>query len=98
MTDTTNPFFTEQQTLIRDSARRVAREIVAPTAAERDLTSAWPRKELKALAELGFLGMLIPEQYGAPARASWSSASHSTKSPRSMPALPRSSTCTTSRR
>ena len=64
MTDTTNPFFTEQQTLIRDSARRVAREIIAPTAAERDLTSAWPRNELKALAELGFLGMLIPEQYG----------------------------------
>ncbi|WP_025599212.1 acyl-CoA dehydrogenase family protein [Burkholderia sp. WSM2230] len=64
MTDTSNAFFTEQQTLIRNTARRVASEIVAPTAAQRDLTSAWPRNELKALAELGFLGMLIPEQYG----------------------------------
>lgn len=64
MTDTSNAFFTEQQTLIRNTARRVASEIVAPTAAQRDLTSAWPGDELKALAELGFLGMLIPEQYG----------------------------------
>ncbi|MFM0326905.1 acyl-CoA dehydrogenase family protein [Caballeronia glebae] len=64
MTDITNAFLTEQQTLIRDTARRVASEIVAPTAADRDLHSAWPRNELKALAELGFLGMLIPEEYG----------------------------------
>ncbi|MBP0591512.1 acyl-CoA dehydrogenase family protein [Paraburkholderia sp. LEh10] len=64
MTDITSAFFTEQQTLIRDTARRVAHEIVGPTAAQRDLESAWPRSELAALAELGFLGMLIPEQYG----------------------------------
>jgi alkylation response protein AidB-like acyl-CoA dehydrogenase len=64
MTDSNRSFLTEQQTLIRDTARRVANEIIAPTAAERDLQSAWPRSELKALAELGFLGMLIPEQYG----------------------------------
>jgi alkylation response protein AidB-like acyl-CoA dehydrogenase len=64
MTDMSNGFFTEEQTLIRETARRVASEIVGPTAARRDSESAWPRDELKALAELGFLGMLIPEQYG----------------------------------
>jgi alkylation response protein AidB-like acyl-CoA dehydrogenase len=64
MTDMTNAFLTEQQTLIRDTARRVASEIVGPTAAKRDLESAWPRDELRALGELGFMGMLIPEQYG----------------------------------
>ncbi|WP_250472988.1 acyl-CoA dehydrogenase family protein [Caballeronia sp. GAFFF1] len=64
MTDTAHLFLTEQQNLIRDSARRVVSEIVAPTAARRDRESAWPRDELKALAELGFLGMLIPEEYG----------------------------------
>ncbi|CAD6561499.1 acyl-CoA dehydrogenase family protein [Paraburkholderia sabiae] len=64
MTDMSNGFFTEEQTLIRETARRVASEIVGPTAAQRDSESAWPRDELKALAELGFLGMLIPEQYG----------------------------------
>ncbi|CAB3778426.1 Acyl-CoA dehydrogenase [Paraburkholderia caffeinitolerans] len=64
MTDSTRSFLTEEQIMIRDTARRVANEIIAPTAAERDLQSAWPHAELKALAELGFLGMLIPEAYG----------------------------------
>ncbi|MFX1674809.1 acyl-CoA dehydrogenase family protein [Paraburkholderia sp. A2WS-5] len=64
MTDSTRSFLNEQQIMIRETARRVASEIIAPTAAERDLQSAWPHAELKALAELGFLGMLIPEAYG----------------------------------
>ncbi|QBQ99354.1 acyl-CoA dehydrogenase family protein [Paraburkholderia pallida] len=64
MADASTAFLTEQQILIRDSARRVAAEVVAPTAAERDRTSAWPHAELAALADLGFLGMLVPEEYG----------------------------------
>jgi len=64
MQDASPAFLTEEQTMIRDSARRVAAEIIAPTAAERDRTSAWPYAELKALAELGYLGMMIPEAYG----------------------------------
>jgi alkylation response protein AidB-like acyl-CoA dehydrogenase len=55
---------TEQQELIRQTARRLAREVVAPTAAARDKSGAWPHEELKAIAELGFMGMLIPEEYG----------------------------------
>jgi len=64
MTDTSAAFLSDQELLIRDSARQVATEVVAATAAERDRTAAWPREELKAVAELGFLGMLIPEEYG----------------------------------
>lgn len=64
MADINTAFLTEQQILINDSARRVAAEVVAPTAAERDRTSAWPYAELKVLADLGFMGMLIPEEYG----------------------------------
>src|SRR5215831_12669881 len=64
MSDTTAAFLTEQEVMIRDSARKVAAEIVAPTAAERDRTGAWPRSELEAVAELGFLGMHVPEEYG----------------------------------
>ncbi|MFM0504788.1 acyl-CoA dehydrogenase family protein [Paraburkholderia caffeinilytica] len=62
--DLSGLFLNEQQIMIRDSARRVANEIVAPTAAQRDRESAWPHAEIKALAELGFLGMLVPEAYG----------------------------------
>ncbi|WP_213307278.1 acyl-CoA dehydrogenase family protein [Paraburkholderia sacchari] len=64
MADASSAFLSEQQIMIRDSARRVAAEVIAPTAAERDRTSAWPHAELKALADLGFLGMLVPEEYG----------------------------------
>ncbi|SEB24667.1 acyl-CoA dehydrogenase family protein [Variovorax sp. YR216] len=64
MTDTSSAFLSEQETMIRDSARKVAQEVVALTAAERDRTGAWPRDELKTVGELGFMGMLTPEVYG----------------------------------
>jgi len=50
--------------MIRDAARRLAREVIAPTAAERDRASAWPKAELAALAKSGFMGMTIPQDYG----------------------------------
>ena len=49
--------------MVRDVARRVAADTIARTAAERDRTSAWPHAELKALGQLGFMGMLT-EEYG----------------------------------
>jgi alkylation response protein AidB-like acyl-CoA dehydrogenase len=64
MSDNSTAFLSEQEIMIRDSARKVATEVVAATAAERDRTGAWPRQELKTVAELGFLGMHIPEEYG----------------------------------
>lgn len=64
MHDNTSAFLTEQEILIRDTARKVAQEVVATTAAARDRSAAWPRQELQAVAELGFMGMHIPEAYG----------------------------------
>jgi alkylation response protein AidB-like acyl-CoA dehydrogenase len=64
MSDTSAAFLSEQEVMIRDSARKVAQEVVAPTAAERDRTCVWPCDELKTVGEAGFLGMLIPEEYG----------------------------------
>ncbi|MCA0243674.1 MAG: acyl-CoA dehydrogenase family protein [Proteobacteria bacterium] len=64
MADNSGAFLSEQERMVRDSARKVAQEVVAPTAAERDRSAAWPRRELQAVADLGFLGMHIPEAYG----------------------------------
>jgi len=55
---------TEQQVQIRDMARDFARERLMPGAAERDVSHAFPKDELKEMGELGFLGMLVPEAYG----------------------------------
>ncbi|MBN8987923.1 MAG: acyl-CoA dehydrogenase family protein [Rhizobiales bacterium] len=58
------PFLSDQQRMIRDTARKLGRDVLAPTAAERDRTSAWPTQELKLLAAQGFMGMTVPEEYG----------------------------------
>lgn len=59
-----NSFLSEQEIMIRESARRVAMEVVAPTAAARDRSGAWPSDEIRAAAEVGFMGMLAPQEYG----------------------------------
>ncbi|WP_284775086.1 acyl-CoA dehydrogenase family protein [Agrobacterium sp. lyk4-40-TYG-31] len=51
------------QTQIRDMARAFAQEQLLPGAAQRDRDSRFPREELSAMGELGFLGMLVPEGY-----------------------------------
>lgn len=55
---------TEEQEQIRDAARAFAQERLAPGAAERDRDSRFPRAELTEMGELGFLGMLVPEEHG----------------------------------
>lgn len=54
---------TEEQMMIRDMARSFARERLAPGAAERDRTHAFPRSELDEMAKLGLFGVLIPEAW-----------------------------------
>lgn len=49
---------------IRDAARDFAQERLLPGAAERDEQARFPRDELREMGELGFLGMLVPEEYG----------------------------------
>lgn len=55
---------TEEQRLIRDIARSYAREHIAPYAAQWDREATFPAEALAGLAELGFYGMLVPEQHG----------------------------------
>ncbi|MEP6702612.1 MAG: acyl-CoA dehydrogenase family protein, partial [Betaproteobacteria bacterium] len=55
---------TEQQRMIRDSLRDFAREQLAPYAAHWDRDCTFPRDALRALGELGVLGMVTPDEYG----------------------------------
>ena len=55
---------TEEQRLIRDTTRSYAREHIAPHAAQWDREATFPAEALAGLAELGFYGMLVPEQHG----------------------------------
>jgi len=50
--------------MIVDSVKSLAREQIAPRAAEYDRTGAFPWDNIKAINELGLNAMFIPEEYG----------------------------------
>lgn len=55
---------TESQRLVRDMAREFAEREVAPRARELDKESRWPADLLAQMAELGLMGVAIPESEG----------------------------------
>jgi short/branched chain acyl-CoA dehydrogenase len=55
---------TAEHELIRDTVRTFARERVAPVAAELDAEGRFPYDLVAELAELGLMGLPIPEEYG----------------------------------
>lgn len=55
---------TEEIQQIQELARDYARGEIMPGAAERDQTHEFPTEIMNQLAEMGFLGMFIPEEYG----------------------------------
>jgi butyryl-CoA dehydrogenase len=59
--------FTEEQQMIQQTAREFADNEIAPVADAHNREGKFPREIVKKLAELGFLGMVIPEQYGGTA-------------------------------
>ena len=54
---------TDEQLMIQTMVRDFSREVIAPTAAERDKTKEFPIDNLKQLGELGFMGMMVPPKY-----------------------------------
>ncbi|HEY4884885.1 MAG TPA: acyl-CoA dehydrogenase family protein [Myxococcales bacterium] len=58
---------TEAQALVRNTARDYAQKTLAPIAAQLDREARFPREQLAELAELGLMGVNVPEQYGGAA-------------------------------
>jgi hypothetical protein len=55
---------TPEQRAIRDAAREFARAEVSPIVDEHDESQKFPREVMRKAAELGFLGVLFPEELG----------------------------------
>ena len=55
---------TEDQRRIRDAVREFARMEIAPGVAEREKEGRFPHEVLSGLADMGILGMMVPEEYG----------------------------------
>ena len=59
--------FFEEQVLIQDMAKSFAQEQIKPYASEWDRHGIFPADALKQMGQLGFMGMLVPEQWGGSA-------------------------------
>jgi alkylation response protein AidB-like acyl-CoA dehydrogenase len=55
---------TEEQQMIQDTIKKFSDEEIAPVASENDKKAQFPRDIFLKLAELGFMGTPIPEEYG----------------------------------
>jgi alkylation response protein AidB-like acyl-CoA dehydrogenase len=56
--------FTETHLLIRETARKFAEEKLAADSIERDEKEAFPFEAVGEMGELGFMGMMVPQQWG----------------------------------
>jgi alkylation response protein AidB-like acyl-CoA dehydrogenase len=58
---------TEEQRMIRDLARKVAREKIAPHAADVDERERYPEEAMRAIIDAGLFAVWVPEAYGGSA-------------------------------
>jgi alkylation response protein AidB-like acyl-CoA dehydrogenase len=58
------PLASEEQSLIRDMAKAFAKGKLLPNSAQWDKESCFPTDAIREMGELGFLGMLLPEEWG----------------------------------
>lgn len=56
--------FTNDQKMLQDQVRKFAQTELAPLAPEIDRSGEFPWPNLKKMAQLGLLGVIVPEQYG----------------------------------
>ena len=55
---------TEEHMMIRDAARDFAQTELLPGVIERDENQKFPAEQIKKLADLGFMGMMVDPKYG----------------------------------
>lgn len=56
-------FLNDQEKMIQQSAAQYVKEKITPFAAEWDRNKSFPKDALMGLGELGFFGMLVPEEW-----------------------------------
>lgn len=56
--------FSEEQIAIRDTARDFAQNEIATSSIQRDIKAEFPYEIVKKLGEFGFMGMMVPPEWG----------------------------------
>ena len=56
-------FLSEEQELVRNTARKFAEKHLEPGVIERDENAEFPSEQVKMMGELGFMGIMVPEKW-----------------------------------
>lgn len=56
--------YTDEQQMLRETARDFANEHIRPYASEWDITAEFPMDLIPLMVEMGFMGATLPEKYG----------------------------------
>ena len=56
--------FTEEQLMLQDAARRIAQDVIAPSAEHFDRSGEFPLDNIRLLGENGLMGIEVPAEYG----------------------------------
>jgi alkylation response protein AidB-like acyl-CoA dehydrogenase len=56
--------FTEEHIAIKEAAKDFAENEIAPSQIDRDIKAEFPAEIVKKLGELGFMGMMVPPEWG----------------------------------
>jgi alkylation response protein AidB-like acyl-CoA dehydrogenase len=57
-------YISDEQRVLRELARAIARDKIAPVAAHHDETESYPDGSMRLLAQQGLMGIWLPEAYG----------------------------------
>ena len=57
-------YLTDEQRMVMELARALAREKIAPIAAHHDETESYPEEAMRLLGQQGLMGIWVPEAYG----------------------------------
>jgi butyryl-CoA dehydrogenase len=58
------PNLDENQIMLMDQIQQFAQKVVAPVAAHHDETGEFPANNIKQMAEMGLMGMMVEDQWG----------------------------------
>ena len=58
-----NFFISEEQMAVKEAARDFTQQVLLPGVIERDKNMKYPLEEVKKMAEMGFLGMMVNPEY-----------------------------------
>ena len=56
---------TQEQKMIKKMTQEFAKDELLPNVVKRDIEKIWPKEQIRKMADLGLLGMMVEPEWGA---------------------------------